>query len=219
MNRPRHQFLASAAFTADQNRAARPSGRLDTIVQSAHRAARANQIVEDAAVFARHESRLALKRLDPRARSRRCGPEVGIRDEDHADVAELVESRIYREGRWRAGKNLVRAFLEKVKRRHDFRKWHVEVAQQLSGTDSIDRVAIHVAVEEVLGVAQESVVEEFAELHLQQTASIAKVKRIELIPVLDHLSEMLVHQSQDGSEQFQFIVPQEMIMPGSPALS
>ena len=100
-------------------------------------------------------------------------------------MAQLVERGVNLERRWRVlREGGVSTLFVQMERRDDFRKWHVALAQQFAGSDRIDRVTIHISFEQVFCVSRKRVEEEVAKFRLGETSRVAKMKNIELIPML-----------------------------------
>src|SRR5579864_3492745 len=127
-------------------------------------------------LFARQQGCLPLERLNTRAGSRGCGAKVRVRHQNHANVAQLVEGRenLKRSG-WCSRENLVRALLIKMQRGNHLRERDVSLAQQLTELNCPDRIAIHIGVEEILGISHKGVAKNVPELGLGQSALVAKM--------------------------------------------
>jgi hypothetical protein len=167
VNRPCYEFLPSPAFADNQDRAAGSPCGLDAVIEATHRRVGTHQAVEGGPLFSRYQSCLAFECLNARSSTCRRGPEVRVGEQNHTNVAQLVERRVDLERRGRIlGKGRVGTFLVQMKRRHNFRERYVSLAQQFAGSDRIDRIAIHVSVEQVPGVSRKRVVEEVAKLKL-----------------------------------------------------
>ena len=149
MNRVRHQLLAGAAFTDNQNRAAGASGGLNSIIKFAHGVSCTHQPAKAGTDIARKMRRFALQRRYTLPGYRRAQTEIGAHQQNDPHMAQLVEQSVDVGGRRRIlREHAVRAFLEQMKRSDHLLQRNCPLGERFAQTDDLAGVPFHVAFEQ-----------------------------------------------------------------------
>src|SRR5262249_7119967 len=216
MYRAGDKFLSGSALSHDKNCAAGGAGSLHPVVELSHRSTRANQSMKMIALLAGQRAGLTLKSLNTRSRSGALRAEVSIGQNDHSNMAELVERAIdARHERRRSRKGSGGAFLKQMHRDDQFGERYAAFREHFTNSANVGGEAIDVARDEILQCGVELAPENLEKFDATECAAVRKVQQVQFVPVLEYFVAIPLDRLEDGLEFLEFVFPQQMKMAGT----